>query len=139
MRGEREGEVREMPDLTNDRGELKEVKEMKASAGGAGGVGSVGPVGPTSPVSPISKEIADAPARTKSKTPPPVGPGLAFPRFFTEEGNDPFDDLQWELRAAVIGNERGEIVFEQRGRHDCRVGPGPEIFCDRRRFAGIPR
>ena len=114
MRGEREGEVREMPDLTNDRGELKEVKEMKASAGGAGGVGSVGPVGPTSPVSPISKEIADAPARTKSKTPPPVGPGLAFPRFFTEEGNDPFDDLQWELRAAVIGNERGEIVFEQR-------------------------
>ena len=40
--------------------------------------------------------------------------GLSFPRFFTEAGLDPFDEVQWELRAAVIGNERGEVVFEQR-------------------------
>ena len=40
--------------------------------------------------------------------------GLAFPRFFTEAGVDPFDEVEWELRAAVIGNERGEVVFEQR-------------------------
>ena len=40
--------------------------------------------------------------------------GLAFPRFFTEPGIDPFDEIEWELRAAVIGNERGEVVFEQR-------------------------
>jgi ribonucleoside-diphosphate reductase alpha chain len=40
--------------------------------------------------------------------------GLAFPRFFTEPGVDPFDEIEWELRAAVIGNERGEVVFEQR-------------------------
>jgi ribonucleoside-diphosphate reductase alpha chain len=44
-----------------------------------------------------------------------VGPeGLSFPRFFTEAGIDPFDEIEWELRAAVIGNERGELVFEQR-------------------------
>src|SRR6202795_616832 len=41
-------------------------------------------------------------------------PGLAFPRFFTQAGVDPFDEVQWELRAAVIGNERGDVVFEQR-------------------------
>jgi ribonucleoside-diphosphate reductase alpha chain len=41
-------------------------------------------------------------------------PGLTFPRFFTEAGLDPFDEVEWELRSAVIGNERGEVVFEQR-------------------------
>ena len=40
--------------------------------------------------------------------------GLTFPRFFTDAGVDPFDEVEWELRAAVIGNERGEVVFEQR-------------------------
>src|SRR5688500_8864552 len=41
-------------------------------------------------------------------------PGLEFPRFFTLPGVDPFDEVTWEQRAAVIGNERGEVVFEQR-------------------------
>jgi ribonucleoside-diphosphate reductase alpha chain len=40
--------------------------------------------------------------------------GLTFPRFFTEAGVDPFDEVEWEIRAAVIGSERGEVVFEQR-------------------------
>src|SRR5262245_18733296 len=40
--------------------------------------------------------------------------GLTFPRFFTEAGLDPFDEVEWELRSAVISNERGEVVFEQR-------------------------
>ncbi|MGE3513492.1 MAG: vitamin B12-dependent ribonucleotide reductase, partial [Vicinamibacterales bacterium] len=43
-----------------------------------------------------------------------VPSGLSFPRFFTEAGVDPFDEVEWELRSAVIGNERGEVVFEQR-------------------------
>ncbi|MGE5246039.1 MAG: vitamin B12-dependent ribonucleotide reductase [Betaproteobacteria bacterium] len=43
-----------------------------------------------------------------------AAPGLTFPRFFTEPDVDPFDEVEWELRAAVIGNERGEVVFEQR-------------------------
>jgi len=41
-------------------------------------------------------------------------PGLEFSRFFSRLGVDPFDEVEWELRAAVIGNERGHVVFEQR-------------------------
>ena len=44
----------------------------------------------------------------------PTIPGLEFPRYFTREGVDPFDEVEWELRSAVIANERGELVFEQR-------------------------
>jgi len=44
-----------------------------------------------------------------------VAPGLEFPRFFTVAGTDPFDQVEWELRDAVIGNEKGHLVFEQRG------------------------
>ena len=29
-------------------------------------------------------------------------------------GVDPFDEVEWEIRSALIGNERGEMVFEQR-------------------------
>src|SRR6187397_2497592 len=52
-------------------------------------------------------------ARGKAR-PAAAVPGLAFPRFFTEAGVDPFDEVEWETRAAVIGSERGEVVFEQR-------------------------
>jgi ribonucleoside-diphosphate reductase alpha chain len=55
--------------------------------------------------------------RTRSRVAPSV-PGLSFPRFFTEAGVDPFDEVEWEVRAAVIGNERGEAVFEQ---HDVEI------------------
>jgi len=56
---------------------------------------------------------ADAsPERSRGKR--TAASGLTFPRFFTDEAVDPFDEIQWELRAAVIGNERGEVVFEQR-------------------------
>ncbi len=44
-----------------------------------------------------------------------AAPGLEFPRFFTTAGQDPFDQVEWELRDAVIGNEKGSVVFEQRG------------------------
>src|SRR5262245_47385530 len=42
--------------------------------------------------------------------------GLEFERYFTRknEGVDPFDEIDWELRSAVIANEKGELVFEQR-------------------------
>jgi ribonucleoside-diphosphate reductase alpha chain len=52
-------------------------------------------------------------ARAKAR-PASAVPGLTFPRFFTEAGVDPFDEVEWEIRAAIIGNERGEMVFEQR-------------------------
>ena len=41
--------------------------------------------------------------------------GLAYTRAFTQAGRDPFDEVEWDLRDAVIANERGEAVFEQRG------------------------
>jgi len=40
--------------------------------------------------------------------------GLEFERYFTRDGVDPFEEVEWELRSAVISNERGEVVFEQR-------------------------
>jgi len=43
------------------------------------------------------------------------GKGLKFHRFFTKPGVHPFDEIQWEIRDAVITNERGEVVFEQKG------------------------
>ena len=41
-------------------------------------------------------------------------PGLEFSRFFSREGVAPFDEIEWESRTALIGNEQGEVVFEQR-------------------------
>ncbi len=40
--------------------------------------------------------------------------GLKIERFFTRPGVDPFDEIEWETRNAVIFNEKGETVFEQR-------------------------
>src|SRR5678815_1699269 len=44
-----------------------------------------------------------------------ASPGLEFPRFFSTAGTDPFDQVEWDLRDAIIGNEKGTVVFEQRG------------------------
>jgi ribonucleoside-diphosphate reductase alpha chain len=41
--------------------------------------------------------------------------GLTFQRFYTTVGVSPFDTVEWELRDAVISNEKGEKVFEQKG------------------------
>ncbi len=59
----------------------------------------------------IEQPTARRPLDTQSASP---SPGLEFPRFFTLPGVDPFDEVTWEQRSAVIGNERGEVVFEQR-------------------------
>ena len=42
-------------------------------------------------------------------------PGLAYVRVFAQAGRDPYEEIAWDLRDAVIANERGEAVFEQRG------------------------
>ncbi len=51
------------------------------------------------------------PAASPSKS---RAPGLECPRVFSRDGVEPFDEVEWETRSAVIGNERGEVVFEQR-------------------------
>ncbi|MEK6629445.1 MAG: vitamin B12-dependent ribonucleotide reductase, partial [Acidobacteriota bacterium] len=53
---------------------------------------------------------SDASRRTASEA-----AGLAFARYFSQAGRDPFDEVEWDRRDAVISNERGEAVFEQRG------------------------
>src|SRR5690348_16699668 len=40
--------------------------------------------------------------------------GIVVERFYTKPGIDVFDTCEWELRTAVITNERGEVVFEQK-------------------------
>ncbi|MGZ8630079.1 MAG: vitamin B12-dependent ribonucleotide reductase [Actinomycetota bacterium] len=41
--------------------------------------------------------------------------GLAFTRYFTTEGTHPFDDVEWEVRDAIIPNyKEGGNAFEQR-------------------------
>ena len=42
-----------------------------------------------------------------------VGPGLTIERHFTREGEDPFEQVEWDRRTAVITNEKGEVFFEQ--------------------------
>jgi ribonucleoside-diphosphate reductase alpha chain len=41
-------------------------------------------------------------------------PGLEYARVFTQAGRHPYGEVEWDLRDAVIANERGEAVFEQR-------------------------
>ena len=50
---------------------------------------------------------AEAPASAPAQ-------GLHFERYYTTPGVDPFDTVEWELRNAVISNEKGEKVFEQK-------------------------
>src|SRR6266704_2834919 len=40
--------------------------------------------------------------------------GLTIERYFTRPGIDPFDEVEWDVRPAVIASEKGEIVFEQK-------------------------
>src|SRR5437588_7503526 len=40
--------------------------------------------------------------------------GVDFPRYFTQPGKDPYNEVKWELRTASIGNDKGAVIFEQR-------------------------
>lgn len=39
--------------------------------------------------------------------------GLTLRRFFTRASANPYDEVDWEIRAATILNEKGQVVFEQ--------------------------
>src|SRR5215510_15689553 len=43
-----------------------------------------------------------------------AGAGLRLTRHFVPEGVNPYDEVEWDIRAAVIQGEGGETVFEQR-------------------------
>jgi ribonucleoside-diphosphate reductase alpha chain len=62
-----------------------------------------------------SLEVTTPQVVTRTPGAAPAGaPGLEYERVFSREGIDPFDEVEWEMRSAVIGNEKGELVFEQR-------------------------
>src|SRR3989337_2004921 len=54
------------------------------------------------------KAAVDQPEQSTGKR------GLTCQRFFTAPGVHPFDQVEWELRTAVISNEKGERIFEQK-------------------------
>jgi len=39
--------------------------------------------------------------------------GLKFQRFFSQEGNSPFDEIEWERRVAEITDDSGKVIFRQ--------------------------
>jgi ribonucleoside-diphosphate reductase alpha chain len=51
------------------------------------------------------------PASKKERT---AEGGIAIHRHFTRAGVDVYDTCEWEKRSAVITNEKGEVVFEQK-------------------------
>src|SRR5436190_2237773 len=93
---------------------MKESSGYQAASAGQHPVESN--VGPSSPahVDPLLDHDEKDEAAPRAKKAIAPAPGLTFARFFTKGGIDPFDEIEWELRHAVIGNERGEVVFEQR-------------------------
>ncbi len=44
--------------------------------------------------------------------------GMVVPRVFSTEGVSPYDQVEWDLRAAEIKDERGKIIFRQA---DCAI------------------
>ncbi|MGH9533314.1 MAG: vitamin B12-dependent ribonucleotide reductase [Terriglobales bacterium] len=64
-------------------------------------------------------ETGTVPSETPAASPAPAraersGPGLAFRRHFTRPGLSPYEEVRWEKRTALIQNEKGETIFEQR-------------------------
>ena len=52
-------------------------------------------------------ETASATKSTGAKS------GLRFERYFTDGRTAPFDNVEWETRTALIGNEKGVTIFKQ--------------------------
>ena len=40
--------------------------------------------------------------------------GMGLDRFFTTAGVEPYSQVEWDLRSAVISGEDGRVVFEQK-------------------------
>jgi ribonucleoside-diphosphate reductase alpha chain len=60
---------------------------------------------------------ADAAEQTTTTTTAPArstASGLHFSRHFTRPGLNPFDELAWEFRDAIIQDFKGRLVFEQK-------------------------
>jgi ribonucleoside-diphosphate reductase alpha chain len=61
----------------------------------------------------MSTHPVENPRAEARQTPAEKRTGLSFRRYFTKAGRHPYDELSWELRSAVINDEKGQPVFEQ--------------------------
>ncbi len=59
--------------------------------------------------------IDNARAEARNSVAQGASRGLTFKRYFTRPDRHPYEELTWELRSAVINDERGQPVFEQHG------------------------
>ena len=59
-------------------------------------------------------ELPEARAASAQNLTTPQGKGLSIARRFVPSGVNPYDEVEWEIRSAVIRGEGGETVFEQR-------------------------
>ena len=62
----------------------------------------------------LEKELANVKTADEQSQTGQEQHGLRFERYFTKPGVHPFEEIEWELRTAVISNEKGEKVFEQK-------------------------
>ncbi|HEX8985205.1 MAG TPA: vitamin B12-dependent ribonucleotide reductase [Bryobacteraceae bacterium] len=59
----------------------------------------------------LSSKVRSFEQKTDQRT------GMSFPRYFTAKlppGRTPYDEVRWEIRSASIGNDKGNVIFEQR-------------------------
>ncbi|MGH9739889.1 MAG: vitamin B12-dependent ribonucleotide reductase [Candidatus Acidiferrales bacterium] len=52
-------------------------------------------------------------AKTQTEQATQHGTGLEFRRKFTDGKVSPFDKVEWERRTALIGNDKGQVIFRQ--------------------------
>src|SRR5207302_3273098 len=58
-----------------------------------------------------SLSTTSTPGQTPSKK---KAPGLSFRRLFTTPAISPYDEVEWELRTALITDAQGNVIFEQK-------------------------
>ncbi|HSA93382.1 MAG TPA: hypothetical protein VLE48_10255, partial [Terriglobales bacterium] len=73
----------------------------------------IGTPGPSPVVVKVNQQTGAAPAAEKTAA-KKSAPGLAFRRYFTQGGVSPYDQLEWELRTALITDAQGNVIFEQK-------------------------
>jgi len=58
-------------------------------------------------------EIAASPSKLfKAATPKGLKKGLTFERKLTDPAHHPYDTIEWEKRASVIRDEKGNVIHE---------------------------
>ena len=87
-----------------------------AREGGRGSVGGAASAGGRQVMAaPAAAGAARSGPATSAPTPSSSPAGLTVARRYTEPGVHPFNGVEWDVRDAVIANEKGESVFEQHG------------------------